>query len=87
MIDIHVFGDASLLETYAVPYAVIWQPPGTKQGLIASKSRLPKKQLTIPTLELVTAQMVENLADNIRNSLRSLWMVIQHRSFTPVTRQ
>ena len=87
MIDIHVFGDASLLETYAVPYAVIWQPSGTKQGLITSKSRLPKKQLTIPTLELVTAQMVENLADNIRNSLRSLWMVIQHSSFTPVTRQ
>ena len=45
------------------------QRPGTKQGLIASKLRLPKKQLTIPRLELVVAQMVANLEDNIRNSL------------------
>ena len=53
MIDIHVSGDASLLGTCAVAYAVIRQPSGTKQGLIASKSRLSKKQLTMSRLELV----------------------------------
>ena len=70
MIDIHVLGDASLLGTYVVAYAVVRRsPPGTKQGMIASKSRLSKKQLTISRLELVAAQMAANLADKIRNSL------------------
>ena len=50
-----VFGDARLLGACAVAYAVIQQPSGIKQGLISSKSRLPKKQLTIPRLELVAA--------------------------------
>ena len=66
---IHVFGNASLLGTCAVAYAVMQHPSRIKQGLIASKSRLSKKQLTIPRLELVAAQMVENLVENIRTSL------------------
>ena len=69
MIDIHVLRDASLLWTSPVLYAVIRQPCGTKKGLIPSKSKLSKKQLTIPRLELVAAQMVANLANNIQNSL------------------
>ena len=69
MLGIHVFRDASLLGICAVAYAVIRQSSGTKQGLIISKSGLPKKQLTITRLELVAAQMVANLANNIRNSL------------------
>lgn len=44
LIDIYVFGDASLLGTCAVAYAVIRQPPGTKQGLTPTKSRLSEKQ-------------------------------------------
>ena len=44
LIDIYVFGDASLLGTCAVVYAVIRQPPGTKQGLLPTKSRLSEKQ-------------------------------------------
>ena len=43
--------------------------PGTKQGSIASKLRLPNKQLVIPGIDLVVAQMVANFEDNIRNSL------------------
>ena len=69
LIDIHVFGDASLLETCAVAYAVIQQLSGIKQRLTASKSRLSKKQMTMPRLELVAAQMVANLAENIWTSL------------------
>ena len=48
MINIHVSRYASLLGTCEVVYAVIRQPPGTKQGLIASKPRWSKKQLLIP---------------------------------------
>ena len=69
LINIHAFGDARLLGTCAVAYAVIEQPSGIKQGLIASKIRLPKKQMTIPRLELVAAQVVANLAENIRTFL------------------
>ena len=68
LIDIHVFGDASLLGTCAVAQAVIQQPSGMKQGLIAGKSSLSKKQMTLPRLELVATQIVTNLAGN-RTSL------------------
>ena len=69
MIVIHIFGDASLLGACTVAYAVIRQPSGFKEGLIARKSRLPKKKSTIPRLELVAAQTMANLANNIQNSL------------------
>ena len=94
MINIYVFGDASLLGTCAVAYAVIKQPSGSNKGLISSKSRLSKKQSTIPRLELVAVQMAENLASNIRSSLQNFnirevyeWSDRQHNSFTLVTRQ
>ena len=60
MIDVHVFGGASLLGACTAAYTVIRQPYGTKEGLIASKSRFSKKQLTIPRLELIATQMVAN---------------------------
>ena len=69
LIDIHVLGEAGLLGTCAVAYVVMQQPSGIKHGLIASKSRLSKKQMAIPRLELVEAQMVAHLAKNIRTSL------------------
>ena len=40
--DIHVFGDSSIMGTCAVTYAVVFQPNGTYQNIIASKSRLAK---------------------------------------------
>ena len=39
-----------------------------KQGLIAGKSSLSRKQMTLPRLELVATQIVTNLAGN-RTSL------------------
>ena len=63
-----MFGDASLIGTCALAYAVIQQPSAVRQGLITSKSRLSKKQKTIPRLELVAAQTVANLAEKIRTS-------------------
>ena len=58
-----------MFRTYAVACAAMWQPSGINQVLIASKSRLSKKQLTIKRLESAAAQMVANLADNIESYL------------------
>ena len=54
-----------------VAYAVIYQPNKISQGLIASKSRLAKKNLTIPRLELIAAQMSANLSQNIKSALKN----------------
>ena len=43
-IDLHVFGDASIFERYAVVHAVVHQPPVTNQGLVVSKSCISKKK-------------------------------------------
>ena len=43
--DIHVFGDSSIMGACAVAYAVVVQPNGTQQNIIASKSRLAKQKL------------------------------------------
>ncbi len=46
-IDLHTFGDSSKQGTSAAVYAVIQQALGVNQGLLAAKSRLAKKDLTI----------------------------------------
>ena len=71
-IDLHPFGDASGEGTCAAVYAVIQQNQGTVQGLFASKSRLAKKGLTIPRLELVSGLMATKLLDNIKAVLDGL---------------
>ena len=60
-IDIHLFSDASINGVCTVGYAVIYQPNNTSQGLMISKSRLAKRNLKIQRLELIAAQMSENL--------------------------
>ena len=71
-IDLHAFGDASGQGTCAAVYAVIYQNQGTAQGLVTAKSRLAKKGLTIPRLELVSGQMAMKLLDNVRAVLDGL---------------
>ena len=56
-IELHSFGDASTQGVGAAVYAVITQPSGTTQQLVAAKSRLAKRDLSIPRLELVSAHM------------------------------
>ena len=51
-IDIHLFSDASINGVYTIAYAVIYQANKISQGLTTSKSRLTKRNLTIPHLEL-----------------------------------
>ena len=68
-IDLHVFGDTSGTGTAAVVYAVVHQKSGLSQGIVAARSRLAKKGLTIPRLELVSAHMAANLAQNVKDAL------------------
>ena len=56
-VELHAFGDTSGFGISAVVYAVITQASGMSRGLVAAKSRLVKKNLTIPRLELVVAHM------------------------------
>ena len=53
----------------AAVYAVVRQPSGTTQQLVTAKSRLAKRSLTVPRLELVGVHMATNLAVNVRNAL------------------
>ena len=71
-IDLHSFGDACSNGVAACNYAVIRQASGTKQGLIAARSRLSKQELTIPRLELVSGHMAVNLVDNVKDALDGL---------------
>ena len=64
-IELHSFRDASGSGVSIAVYAVVKQRSGASVGLIAAKSRLAKKNLTIPRLE----HMAANLADNVRIAL------------------
>jgi hypothetical protein len=68
-IELHAFGDASGQGVAATVVAVVRQGSGESKGLVASKSRLAKKNLTIPRLELVSAHMASNLVDNVLQAL------------------
>jgi hypothetical protein len=52
-IDIHGFADASILGCCGVIYVVANQGELVSRGLLVSKARLAKRDLTIPRLELV----------------------------------
>ena len=68
-IDLHPFGNASKSGTSPATYVVIFQEAGTSQGLLGSKSRLSKKGLTMPRLELVASHMTANILQNTREAL------------------
>ena len=70
-IKLRAFGDASIHGVCAAVYAVV---TGVTQGLIAAKSRLAKKSLTIPRLELVSGHMAVNLSTNVRVALEGFSM-------------
>ena len=50
-------------------YAVVEQADGVTQNIVAAKSRLAKRGLTIPRLELVAAHMATNLIVNVQRAL------------------
>ena len=73
-IKLHAFEDASIHGVCAAVYAEVLQASGVTQGLIAAKSRLAKKSLTIPRLELVSGHMAVNLSTNVRAALEGFSM-------------
>ena len=70
-IDLHVFGDAGILVNCAAVYAVVYQPSITNKGLLVSKSRISKKDVTIPRLELLSALIGSNLVSNVLPALKT----------------
>lgn len=66
---LHAFGDASSQGVCAAIYAVVKQEDGMTQKLVCAKSRLAKRNLTIPRLELVAGHMAVNLVANVRTAL------------------
>ena len=71
-VELHTFGDASINGVGTAVYSVVRQENGTTQTLVAAKSRLAKKGLTVPRLELVSAHMATNLVTNVRNAWADL---------------
>ncbi|KAL9976252.1 hypothetical protein ACROYT_G013529 [Oculina patagonica] len=68
-LTLHAFGDASATGVSAAVYAVVHQDQGLTQQLICAKSRLAKKNLTIPRLELIAGHMAVNLITNVQAAL------------------
>ena len=58
-----------VLTGYVRQHMQLYKPNKISQGLITSKSRSAKKNLTVPRLELIAGQMSANLSQNIRNAL------------------
>ena len=71
IIEIHLFNDAGINGVCTVAYAVIYQPNNISQCVITSESRLAKRNITIPRLKLIAAQMSVNLAQNIKNAVNN----------------
>ena len=67
-VELHTFGDASVNGVSTAVYSVVRQKDRTTQMLVAAKSRLSKKGLTVPRLELVSAHMAKNLVTNVRKA-------------------
>ena len=68
----YCIGDASILGYCAIAYAVVSQALKVNQGLVGSKSRLSKKDITILRLQLIATHMAANLATNIKAALKDL---------------
>ena len=69
-VDLHAFGDTSIVASCAVVYALVHQPSVTNQELVVRKPRISKKSLTIPRLELDSAYMASNSIENLKVALK-----------------
>ena len=70
VVHLHIFADASTLACCAAAIAVVEGDTGVVKGLLASKSRISKRDTSIPRLELVSGHMAANMARNLWNALR-----------------
>ena len=71
-LTLHAFGDASAKGVSAAVYSIVHHDQGVTQQLVCLKSRLAKKNLTIPRLELVAGHMTVNLVTNVQAALNFL---------------
>ena len=69
--DLHVLADASIVANCAAVYAVVYQPNSVSKGLITSKSRISKHNITIPRPELISTHMGANLVQNVKSASES----------------
>ena len=68
----HGFGDASKHAYCAMIYLVIETSAGVYTKLICAKTRIaPVKELTIPRLELMSARVLVNLMETVKDALSS----------------
>ena len=77
-IHLHGFGDASKQGVCASVYALTKQDSGDTQMLVAAKSRLAKRGLTILRLELVAGHMAANLITNVTKAIGKEKVTQQH---------
>ena len=71
-IDLHLFAHASSLACSATTIAPVKQDTGTVQGLLTSKSRISKRNTTMPRLELVAGHMAAKRVNNVQKVLTSV---------------
>ena len=76
--SLHTFGYTSNKGVCATVYAIVEQSSGTTQTLVMAKSRLTKKGLAIPKLELIGAHMATNLISNVHKALDNGSVIHQH---------
>ena len=75
-IVLHHFMDASSRAISAQTVGIVTQPTGVTQELLASKSRLAKRGLSIARLGLVACQMGANMASNTNSGRTKDWGTI-----------
>ena len=68
-IDLHAFGDASKNSVCAAVYSIVHWSSGISQGLLGSKLRLSKQDLTVSKIKLVACHMSINLVGNKKKAL------------------
>ena len=77
-VSLHAFGDGSKDGVDAAVSAVIEQEYSETQGLVCSKSRIVKRNLTIQRLELVSGHMAGNLVTNVETAIGNEKVTLVH---------
>ena len=73
-IELQAFGNASGKVVAAAVYAMVTQPSGINQGLVAAKARLAKQGLTILRLELISRHMVVKALEGFPVKQMHCWL-------------
>ena len=63
-VDLQVFWNTSKTIVFAAVYTTVKQPERSSQELLDSNSHLPKKDLSVPKLDLAAADMTANILEN-----------------------